>query len=156
MISHLVRLDGELELVERIRTHRNTATVQELEDDAELLAWLAEAGLSFAEAMCIQPSQRGLQVVAGRGPQVPDDATVSCTSGTSAHDGQYRAHVPSDVYIAALLSEDCVASLGDHDQALLRSVCDLGGAAYNASGLPTNGGSSHVGLPLCLLIALRR
>ena len=71
----------------------------------------------------------------GRGPDVLGDGHVTCTSGQSP-EPYYCAHVPSDVYVAALLSEDCLSALGAHDPDLRQSACDLGGGACRADGTP--------------------
>lgn len=55
-VGYLMMRDGRADLVTRIRQTRNTATIQELSDDPEVLAWLASAGLSPHDAARIQPS----------------------------------------------------------------------------------------------------
>jgi hypothetical protein len=55
-VGHLMQQDGQRELVAAIRATRNTATIQELGQDPDVLAWLADAGLSPHEAARIQPS----------------------------------------------------------------------------------------------------
>lgn len=54
-VGYLLARDGRHEVVERVRATRNTATVPELADDPDLVAWLAEAGLTLDEAARIQP-----------------------------------------------------------------------------------------------------
>lgn len=55
-LGYLMMRDGRSDLVERIRSTQNTATVQELGQDDELLVWLNSAGLTLAEAARIQPA----------------------------------------------------------------------------------------------------
>lgn len=55
-VGYLMMRDGQDDLVARIRETRNTATIQELGDDPEVLAWLSSAGLSPHDAARIQPS----------------------------------------------------------------------------------------------------
>jgi hypothetical protein len=55
-MAHLLELGGEAELVGRIARERNNAWLRELVDEPRLLAWLAAAGISVAEAAAIQPS----------------------------------------------------------------------------------------------------
>ena len=54
-MAHLLELGGEGALVERIARERNNARIRELVDEPRLLAWLAAAGISVAEAAAIQP-----------------------------------------------------------------------------------------------------
>jgi hypothetical protein len=54
-VGYLIHRDGRDDIVHRIAAERNNATIAELADDAELLAWLDEAGLTPAEAARIQP-----------------------------------------------------------------------------------------------------
>jgi hypothetical protein len=54
-VGYLLARDGHHEVVERVRTTRNNATVPELADDPDLVAWLAQAGLTLEEAARIQP-----------------------------------------------------------------------------------------------------
>jgi hypothetical protein len=55
-MAHLLEIGGEAELVASIARRRNNARVRELADEPRLLAWLAAAGLTVAEAAAIQPS----------------------------------------------------------------------------------------------------
>lgn len=55
-VGYLMMRDGRGDLVARIRQTQNTATIQELGHDPEVLAWLASAGLSPHDAARIQPS----------------------------------------------------------------------------------------------------
>jgi hypothetical protein len=55
-LAHLLEISGQAELVRDIATYRNNARVRELSSSAELIAWLASAGLSLEEAARIQPS----------------------------------------------------------------------------------------------------
>lgn len=55
-MAHLLEVGGEGALVERIAGERNNAWIRELSDEPRLLAWLAAAGLTVAEAAAIQPS----------------------------------------------------------------------------------------------------
>lgn len=55
-VGYLMMRDGQDDLVARIRETRNTATIQELGHDPEVLSWLSLAGLSPQEAARIQPS----------------------------------------------------------------------------------------------------
>lgn len=233
-VGYLMMRDGQHDLVARIRQTSNTATIQELGDDPEVLAWLAFAGLSPHDAARIQPSycmmnfggsclcadkgQMGpiagiaeatitaitteqnavtatLSRVHGTGGEVgesvtvvwvqgdtvgreilvvlrtehlgtdleparakdPFDDHVSCTSGAYESEGVYCAYVPTSVYIDALRSEDCLATLAAHDPKLARSVCDLDGAACTSSGLPANkqdDGCAAGHTPLLTLLAL--
>ena len=54
-MAHLLELGGEGALVESIARERNHARIRELVDEPRLLAWLAAAGLTVAEAAAIQP-----------------------------------------------------------------------------------------------------
>ncbi len=195
-VGYLMATDGHTDLVERIHTTRNTATIWELADDPEVAAWVAGSGLSLYEAARIQPtycfyrggsclcgfSSRQTGVAEGtitalepegevtvtltavhgtgaiigdarRATRLSDDTVgrrvlivlgetapasrgptfvgntddVTCVSGSI--DGTYTATVPKDVYVSALLSEDCIESLEAHDPDLGRSVCDLDSSA---------------------------
>ncbi|MCC6624562.1 MAG: hypothetical protein IT385_25160 [Deltaproteobacteria bacterium] len=219
-VAHLMRHDGRVDLVARLAATRNTATIQEMGADPEVVAWLEGVGLSPAEAARIQPSycfsNRGGSCLCGgnsaagdaigvgeaiitsvdveygevtavvtrvhgegltvgqskrvsrvaldeegrkilvvawrndsadrtlRGADPIAGGEVSCTSGY-ASDPKYCAHVPSEVYVQALLSEDCMASLEAHDPALALSVCDLGGAACGDDGTPPSSGDDGGG-----------
>jgi hypothetical protein len=55
-MAYLVSRSGRPDLVERVAATRNNAYVPELAEDAELAAWLREAGLSLEEAARIQPT----------------------------------------------------------------------------------------------------
>jgi hypothetical protein len=57
-VAHLLEVGGKADLVQRIVRERNNATVAELADEEELVAWLDAAGLSVDEAARIQPSYR--------------------------------------------------------------------------------------------------
>ena len=54
-LAHLLEVGGQAELVQDIAAHRNNARVRELSASAELVAWLASAGLALEEAARIQP-----------------------------------------------------------------------------------------------------
>ena len=58
-MAFLVAASGRHDIVERIRATRNNARIRELTDDTALVAWLAEAGLTVAEAARIQPAYGG-------------------------------------------------------------------------------------------------
>lgn len=58
-MAYLIASSGRTDIVERIRTTRNNARIRELADDAALIAWLDEAGLTAAEAARIQPMYDG-------------------------------------------------------------------------------------------------
>lgn len=58
-MGHLIELAGGRDLVHHVAAHRNYATIAELADTPELLAWLEENGLSVSEAGLIQPSYCG-------------------------------------------------------------------------------------------------
>ena len=55
-MAHLLEVGGERDLVQKIARERNFAYVRELADEPRLLAWLAAAGLTVAEAAAIQPA----------------------------------------------------------------------------------------------------
>lgn len=55
-MAHLLEVGGEGALVSKIASERNLAYVRELTDEPRLLAWLAAAGITAAEAAAIQPS----------------------------------------------------------------------------------------------------
>jgi hypothetical protein len=55
-MAHLIEHTGASAFVERIAAQHNNAFVREIEGDPQLVAWLAEAGLSAAEAARIQPA----------------------------------------------------------------------------------------------------
>jgi len=54
-VGYLMARDGRGDLVEKVRTSRNTARIQDLTGDPEIDAWLRDAGLSWFEAARIQP-----------------------------------------------------------------------------------------------------
>jgi hypothetical protein len=54
-MAYLISQSGGDDLVSRVAGTANNARIAELADDAELLAWLEEAGLSVEEAGRIQP-----------------------------------------------------------------------------------------------------
>lgn len=54
-MAYLIAESGREDLVERVAATRNNARIPELADDAELVAWLKDAGLSLDEAARIQP-----------------------------------------------------------------------------------------------------
>jgi hypothetical protein len=55
-MAYLIEQSGHGGLVARIATTHNTAHIGDLKDDAELVAWLRQNGLTAAEAARIQPS----------------------------------------------------------------------------------------------------
>lgn len=55
-MAHLVESAGGGAYVEHVARTRNNATVHELADDPELLAWLEDNGLTLEEAARIQPT----------------------------------------------------------------------------------------------------
>lgn len=55
-MAHLLEVGGEGALVGKIASERNLAYVRELTDEPRLMAWLAAAGITAAEAAAIQPS----------------------------------------------------------------------------------------------------
>jgi hypothetical protein len=55
-MAHLVEIGGRPDLVAKIARERNNASIAELADEAELLAWLDAAGITVGEAARIQPS----------------------------------------------------------------------------------------------------
>jgi hypothetical protein len=55
-MAHMIESTGETALVARVAGAMNNALVREMEGDLALQAWLAEAGLTAAEAGRIQPS----------------------------------------------------------------------------------------------------
>ncbi len=55
-VAHLLAASGETALVDDIASRRNLAYVDDLADEARLVAWLEAAGLSLAEAAAIQPA----------------------------------------------------------------------------------------------------
>ncbi|HET9253185.1 MAG TPA: hypothetical protein VFP58_13815, partial [Candidatus Eisenbacteria bacterium] len=63
VLAHLMESTGERELVRRVSTTRNHATVRELVADskigADFHAWLVNSGLSVDEAQKLQPSYEG-------------------------------------------------------------------------------------------------
>jgi hypothetical protein len=61
-VGYLIASSGRQDIVERIATTRNYASVPELADDAELGTWLGEAGLTVDEAARIQPWYGGIPV----------------------------------------------------------------------------------------------
>ncbi|MBL8683983.1 MAG: hypothetical protein JNK05_32725 [Myxococcales bacterium] len=54
-VGHLLALSGHGALVEKIASERNLATVHELSNEPELVAWLDATGLTLEEATLIQP-----------------------------------------------------------------------------------------------------
>ncbi len=84
---------------------------------------------------------------------------VTCLSG-AGFDPHYEATVPKDVYVSALLSEDCIASLEAHDPDLGISVCDIEApSAAGGSGCSTTPLASwalSTTLLLLTLLSLRR
>jgi len=54
-VAHLMEVSGEGELVAAVARSRNNARVRELAHEPGVLAWLAAAGLTVAEAALIQP-----------------------------------------------------------------------------------------------------
>lgn len=203
-VGYLMMRDGRTDLVARIRATQNTATIQELGDDPEVLAWLRSVGLTPYEAARIQPqypcgdARRGdclcelesggfqlsdpivgvaeatiaalgddpqrvevtVTAVHGRGATIGDalqpqrvygdapgqkilvvlrdasseigayrgaeplaSGSVMCTT----YDGmaaQVTVDMPEDLYIAALLSADCMGAVVAHDADLAAPVCD--------------------------------
>jgi hypothetical protein len=57
-VAYLLARSGESDLVARVASTRNTATVAELADEPGLLDWLAANGLTAEEAGQIQPAYR--------------------------------------------------------------------------------------------------
>lgn len=55
-MAHLIEHTGASAFVQRIAAQQNNAFIAEIEHDPELVAWLAQAGLTAAEAARIQPS----------------------------------------------------------------------------------------------------
>jgi len=226
-VGFLMATAGRSDLVERIHTTRNTATIWELADDPEVASWVADSGLSLYEVARIQPAYcadrggtclcmgswfatgvaegtittlgpddevtvtitnvhgtgatvggvrtatrmgddtvgRRVLIVLGKDEPVgralnfvgnTDD--VTCISG-SIFDPHYEATVPKDVYVSALLSEDCMATLEAHDPDLGRSVCDLDPPSAGDTGCsstPLAAWALSTCLLLLTLLSLRR
>lgn len=72
-MGHLLEVGGEHALVSKITIERNLAYVRELADEPRLVAWLAAAGISVAEAAAIQPTycQTNSECVCGGRSYVP-------------------------------------------------------------------------------------
>jgi|GEM_PF-1307849 len=107
--------------------------------------------ITIHEAQTVGGDEPNLDHATRRGPRILDGDQVSCTSG-SMGSPSFCAQVPTDLYIDALLSEDCLAKLGEYDKDLTRSVCDLQGGECTAAGTPPpsqedgcHGGSSDAG-----------
>lgn len=87
-VAYLIHRDGRDDLVRRIAENRNNATIAELADDAELVAWLAEAGLTAEDAGRLQPAYCGFQgdVPFPCVPPPPDaaDGTISARYGATS------------------------------------------------------------------------
>lgn len=95
---------------------------------------------------------------AERGPAfVGNSDDVTCISGY-APDPTYKATVPTDIYVSALLSEDCLTTLEAHDPDLGRSVCDLDESAGGSgcSTTPLAPWALATCVLLLTLISLRR
>jgi hypothetical protein len=92
-------------------------------------------------------------VLADRGPAfVGTTDDVTCISGYGS-DPTYKATVPTDVYVTALLSEDCIGSLETHDPDLGLSVCDIDSPSAGGSGCSTTPFAPWA-LSTCLLMLL--
>jgi hypothetical protein len=74
-VGYLLARDGRHDLITRVRTHRNTATVHELASEPELVTWLEQAGLTLDEAARIQPTY---------GPREQSDASYATVSMVGA------------------------------------------------------------------------
>lgn len=91
-----------------------------------------------------------------RGPNPIDGEQVTCVSGQSP-DPTYRATVATTLYVQALLSEDCIATLSAVDPVYGQSVCDIEQDEGVASGGGCAGGTATFGAGLALLaLALGR
>ncbi len=218
-VGHLVAQDGRRELVERVRTTNNGASIAELSDDAELGQWLLDAGLTWHEAARIQPgycySPSGC-LCAGLYPAAPsvaegtiieesaddgtakmrvvrvhgsaftdvgdtldvhradgdyvgrqalaivrgallttqvnrlrpwwyemEDGTFTCESSNGSRPPQ-TVTVPVDVYVDALMSQNCRVELGKYDSKLKQQRCVGGDESFCA-------GASPSGWPLLLM-----
>lgn len=88
-VAYLIHRDGRDDLVRRIAENRNNASIAELADDAELVSWLAEAGLTAEDAGRIQPAYCGIWNADDPSsyycPPLPEpEATISPAYGTSS------------------------------------------------------------------------
>src|SRR2546426_9539915 len=61
-MAYLIEQSGGGDFVARVAATNNNARIPELKHDAELVAWLAENGLTLAEAAWIQPSYDGCEL----------------------------------------------------------------------------------------------
>jgi hypothetical protein len=55
-MAALIEASGDSDLVQRIASNSNLARIRELRDDADLLRWLDDHGITIDEAAAIQPS----------------------------------------------------------------------------------------------------
>jgi hypothetical protein len=70
-MAHLIEQSGHGDLVARVAATDNNARIRDLQGDPELVAWLAENGLTAGEAARIQPEYGGPP------PTSPDASTAS-------------------------------------------------------------------------------
>lgn len=108
-MAHLLEVGGEGELVARIAKERNNAWVRELADEPRLLAWLAAAGLTVAEAATIQPAYC--------------DTASACVCG----DGAF-SFVPYPVPARGVLEGVVIASTGFGASVEIQSIHGEGGS----------------------------
>jgi hypothetical protein len=91
-----------------------------------------------------------------RGPKPIAEDQVTCVSGLPPYPA-YRATISKTLYVQALLSEDCIATLAAVDQIYDTSVCAIEQDEGVASGGGCAGGTATFGAGLALLaLALGR
>lgn len=129
-MAHLLELGGERGLVQRIHGSRNRARIAELADEPGLLAWLAAAGLTVAEAAAIQPGycddnvgcvcSAGVASVSGEFPRVRTvlEGTIERGTGNGP---------TSRVRLTAVYGEASRYAVGDALEVVGASSNELGG-----------------------------
>jgi len=168
--AYLVEQTGHEDLVRRIAATRNYARVPELKDDPEVGRWLAQNGITLAEATRIQPtygcgSPRGDCAVAGAVPPASDGYKVATGVAVGANVATFTLNV---LNTGISRQAGGIASVGAGTIGIIAGASNLGtsgprgtlgllntgiGAASLALGAVRLIGNGHAGTPSPVSVA---
>ena len=168
--AYLVEQTGHEDLVLRIAATRNYARVPELKDDPEVGRWLAQNGITLAEATRIQPSYgcgspQGDCAVAGAVPPASDGYKVATGVSVATNVATFTLNV---LHTGLSRQARGIASVGAGTIGIIAGASNLGtsgprgtlglvntgiGAASLALGVIRLSGTGHAGTPSALSLA---